>query len=107
MGAATPLIVTVVPLSVVGSVVLGSDRTPVVGPRFTPNKLIWSPGATSPVRKLDVLTMVFGPIAGGPSTAPVIVIENPVTVPVRLLPLFSTPRRQLPKAFWLFQLASG
>jgi hypothetical protein len=32
--------------------------------------LIWSPGATSPGRKLGVLTMAFGPIAGGPSTVP-------------------------------------
>jgi hypothetical protein len=81
--------------------------TPGNGPKFEPKIVIWSPGATAPLSKLDVLRILLLLVKGGRIVVPVIVIENPVNRPVLLLPLFSTPRSQLPNEFWPLELPKG
>src|SRR4051794_14950639 len=65
-GTATPSNVTLVLPMVVGRAAVTFAQEPPTGPRFAPKRASCSPGATPPLLKLDVLTMVLASITGGP-----------------------------------------
>src|SRR5947209_12569820 len=69
-GTATPSNVTLVAPMLVGRVAVKFAQVPPTGPRFAPTIASCSPGATPPLLKLDVLTMVLGSITGGPNGVP-------------------------------------